>query len=87
MELAKDSSLLFTIDVFNVFNFQAVTRRDQRYTQNSVLPIEGGTPDDLGSLRNADGTPFDPNAKNPNFGKPTAYQPPLNVRLGAKVTY
>jgi hypothetical protein len=87
LKLAKDSTLLLTLDVFNLFNFQAETARDQRYTQDSVLPIVDGTTDDLGQLQNADGTPFNPNDKNPNFGKPISYQPPRSIRLGAKVTF
>lgn len=87
IQLARESTLVITVDSFNIFNFQAPTALDQRYTVASVLPIENGTRDNLGQLRNVDGTAFDPNNKNPNFGKPIAYQPPRTFRIGAKVTF
>ena len=76
-----------TVDAFNLFNFQGVVARDQRYTQASVQPIQGGTAKDLGALTYEDGTPFDPADKNPNYGNPSMYQAPRTVRLGAKVTF
>jgi hypothetical protein len=62
---------------------------DQGYTVQNVLPIPGGTPADLpGNLKNApNGTPFDPGGINPNFKNPSAYQAPLSVRLGARLTF
>jgi hypothetical protein len=85
--IAKDSSFELVMDVFNLFGFQAVTARDQTYTLDSVAPIVGGGPGDLGKLRTASGAPFDPSHKNPNFGNPIAYQPPRQFRFGAKVTF
>ena len=41
--LARENSVLVALDVFNVFNFQAAAARDQRYTLDSVRPINGGT--------------------------------------------
>ncbi|WP_437677616.1 TonB-dependent receptor [Sorangium sp. So ce131] len=87
VQLARDSALLFAVDAFNVFNFQAVTAVDERYTAAQVLPIPGGTKGDLAQLQNADGTPFDAVNKNPNFGHPVAYQAPRTFRLSAKVTF
>ena len=62
---------------------------DSVCTQDNVLPIGSGssTSSDLGSLKNADGSPFDKSHINPNFGKPVAYQPPRSFRFGAKVTF
>jgi hypothetical protein len=88
MKLAQDSALELSVDAFNIFNFQEEIARDQRYTQASVLPIKDGVVADLpAKLRNADGTPFNPQEKNPNFGKPIQYQPPRSFRIGVKVSF
>jgi hypothetical protein len=89
MRLTKDSTVQVSMDVFNLFNFQAETARDQRYTQDNVLPIGTGssTSNDLKSLKNSDGTAFDQTHVNPNFGNPVAYQAPRSFRFGAKVTF
>ncbi|WP_437898327.1 TonB-dependent receptor [Sorangium sp. So ce124] len=87
VQLAKESTLTVTVDSFNIFNFQAATAVDQRYTVASVLPIVNGTKGDLGQLKNVDGSAFNPINKNPNFGKPVAYQAPRTFRIGAKVTF
>jgi hypothetical protein len=57
--LSKESELSVGIDVFNLFNFQAETRRDETYTRAAVLPIvdekgKSGTTKDL-PTRDADG--------------------------------
>jgi Carboxypeptidase regulatory-like domain/TonB dependent receptor len=87
VNLAKESSLGLSVDIFNLFNFQAATSTDQTYTLDTVAPIVNGTVSQLSQLRNADGTKFNPKDVNPNFGNPIAYQPPLQVRFGAKVTF
>jgi hypothetical protein len=93
MKLAKESTAQLSIDAFNLFNFQQETVRDQRYTEDSVLPIADGTVKDLptstsaGKLKNADGSDFDKDHRNPNFGKPLQYQPPRSFRIGVKVTF
>lgn len=93
-KLAKDSELIITMDVFNLFNFQQITETDQRYTFALVNPCEGGTVDDLRPsgggatcVTTLDGEPLKPEAVNPNFGKPTKYQPPRQLRFGARVTF
>jgi outer membrane receptor protein involved in Fe transport len=48
--VSKDSVVSFTLDVFNLFNFQGVDAVDQTYTVLNVAPIEGGTPADLENL-------------------------------------
>jgi outer membrane receptor protein involved in Fe transport len=85
--LGKQSSVLATVDVFNVFNFQAAVARDQRFTLDSVRPIDGGTTADLARLRTSDGAPFDPGHENPSFGAPIAYQPPRTFRFGITTTF
>ncbi|WP_437755402.1 TonB-dependent receptor domain-containing protein [Sorangium sp. So ce1389] len=93
--LASKSTVTAFVDIFNLLNFQAVTRRDESYTDTSVLPLQpepgGGelTEDDLPRLKNADETlsDFDPNNRNPNFRDPLGYQEPRQVRLGMKVVF
>ncbi len=99
VRFTKDVNLTLTMDIFNLFNFQAATAMDQTYTNSDVLPIlpdaSGNPPttkdlptkDSPGRLRNADGTPFDPRAVNPNFGKPTGYQSPRQFRFGMKLSF
>ncbi|MDJ0764130.1 MAG: TonB-dependent receptor [Myxococcota bacterium] len=96
LKLDETYSLEIIGDVFNIFNFQEVTNRDQIYTENYPVPIEGGTVDDLDDLMMLDydenGNPiereFDEDIDyNQNFGNPTAYQAPLTVRLGLRLTF
>ena len=96
IKLSKASTASITMDVFNIFNFQAATSRDQRYTNVAVQPIvnSNGTPatpadvNDTTKFKHTDGTPFDPAAeRNLNFGNPTQYQDPRQFRFGAKVTF
>jgi hypothetical protein len=85
LPLDQSSSLAFTIDVFNLFNFQSAAARDERFTASDVRAVQGGSARDL---TNADGSAFDPaSQKNPNFGKPTAYQPPRIFRFGVRGTF
>jgi hypothetical protein len=86
----KDKSVQATIDIFNIFNFQAVTTKDNRYTASDVLPVVGGSVNPDGSitgLKHTDGTDFNPSEKNPNFGRPTAYQAPRVFRFGLRTTF
>ena len=85
--LARESSALVSLDVFNVFNFQAAVARDQRFTLDGVRPIQGGTVADLDRLQTSDGLPFDARHKNPSFGDPIAYQPPRAFRFGITTTF
>jgi len=88
INLGKDMDLTFTIDAYNLFNFQAGIARDSTYTRGEVLPIPGGKgTNDLGRLTNSDGSMFDPKDVNPNFGKITAYQAPRLVRFGLRFNY
>ncbi|MCK6591285.1 MAG: TonB-dependent receptor, partial [Polyangiaceae bacterium] len=89
-KLSKDSDAQVYMDIFNLFNFQGVVARDQRYTQDSVLPIPGGATGDLETdkFKYENGEPFDPSvSKNANFGNPTGYQAPRQFRIGARVTF
>lgn len=89
-DLAKDSQLTLSMDVFNLFNFQEVTQIDQRYTNEDVAePCIDGSKSDLPScIQLASGEAFDDRLhKNPNFGNPTIYQTPRTFRFGARVTF
>jgi len=78
-------SLTITAEVFNLFNFQAVTSRSERYTNADVNPIPGGTKEDLDALVDIEGTNLiEGDLVNPNFGNPTSYQRPRTFRFGIR---
>ncbi len=88
-----------TADVFNLFNFQAVTGRGQSYTLRSVDPITGSAANNpyLGNKKNIDPAlirpsdgdprPFGAADKNRSFGAPNEYQDPISIRFGMKTTF
>lgn len=80
----KSKTIEATLDVFNLFNFQGVTARDQRYTISPVQPVTNGG--GVSQLTNADGSAFS-GTVNPNFGNPSAYQPPRIFRFGLRTTF
>jgi hypothetical protein len=100
-QIDKDKSVQATVDVFNIFNFQAVTQKDQRWTDQDVQPnTSGATPDGNGYIAGIvksgvlpppASTPeeyyLQPGEKNPNFGRPLAYQPPRVFRFGLRTTF
>ena len=43
----KDKTVTVTLDIFNLFNFQAEIQRDNRYTIANVLPVVDGKPADI----------------------------------------
>jgi hypothetical protein len=90
--ISKSNVVSLSLDVFNVFNFQEATRVDQVYTNVAVLPIEGGkangelTPDQI--TKASDGvTKLTEADRNLNYGKPTEYQAPRQIRVGLKYTF
>jgi hypothetical protein len=85
----KERMVEVSLDVFNLFNFQAEVSRDQTYTASDVLPIENGTTADLpGKIRHASSAaPFLPGEVNPSFGRPAAYQPPRYFKFGLRTTF
>ncbi|WP_223646515.1 TonB-dependent receptor [Corallococcus sp. EGB] len=98
--LVKDSVLTVSLDVFNLFNFQQYTDVDQTFTTTRVFAIEqGGKPEDLTAcltdnnpkckvISTGTGNPRIGEADiNPNFKRPTAYQAPRSIRLGAKISF
>jgi hypothetical protein len=94
--LAKDSKLVFTMDVFNILGLQEIAGTDQNYTFSSVLPVIDGKPSDVcapnsgctqTAARHPDGSPLSAAEVNPNFGQPTSYQAPRQFRFGVRATF
>ncbi|QSQ19739.1 TonB-dependent receptor [Pyxidicoccus parkwayensis] len=95
--VSKDSVVSFTLDVFNLFNFQGVDQVDQTYTTLNVAPLANGTPSQIqnpaGVLQWQEGSereePFGTvdGDINKNFKNPTRYQPPRQVRFGVRYTF
>ncbi|GAC1595457.1 MAG: hypothetical protein NVS4B10_03880 [Myxococcales bacterium] len=83
-KLSSDYNLGVSVDVFNVTNQQAVQSVDENYTLNSIKPIVNGTTADLAYLKTTTGQPV---IVNPTFNTPTAYQLPLSLRVGAKLSF
>ena len=81
----KNKSLTFTVDVFNLFNFQAANAVDENYTQTYAVGKPGG------NLRNArtqsDGRALYAGDVNPNFKNPKTYQAPRSFRFGIRGTF
>jgi hypothetical protein len=83
-QLSQLFALEASWDVFNVANQQAVTGVDMEYTTSSVRPIPNGSAGDLASLKTVSGNvPI----LNPNYGRPTAYQIPLSMRFGVRLSF
>jgi hypothetical protein len=71
-------------DIFNLFNEQEVVAVDEQYTASNVNPILNGTVADLINLKQVNGNqPL----LNPNYGHPTAYQQPLSMRFGVRLSF
>lgn len=93
---SKDRSLQFALDIFNLFNFQAVTKTSERYTTRDVLPITGSAANspfvngDKKTIRpeiimpSDGGAAFQNSDKNLPFGAPIAYQDPFTLRFSVK---
>jgi hypothetical protein len=83
------------MDIFNIFNVQGVTGRDQTFTTVDAAPIvnkDGSAPtvadlNDPKKFTAPDGTPIKASERNPNFGNPTSYQDPRQFRFGASVSF
>jgi hypothetical protein len=90
INVGRGSTVTLGVDVTNLFNFQEVVAIDDVYTTSSVLPIAGGSRDDLPSgVRAADGSSdFDAEAEvNPNFGRPVAFQAPRTIQFTARIDF
>jgi hypothetical protein len=67
-----------------VLNQAAVIAVDNEYTTSAVRPIANGTAADLVNLKTLSGGPP---ILNPNYGRPTAYQAPLSMRFGVRLSF
>ncbi|WNG49913.1 TonB-dependent receptor [Archangium minus] len=89
--VTKTSTVSFTLDVFNLFNFQTATLVDENYTYKAVLPVVDGTTSDVPGkavVVTDDGErPMTQDDVNPNFKKATQYQSPRQVRFGIRYTF
>lgn len=72
-----------SIEVINLFDLRQVTNVDDQYTTSFVAPIKDGQPEDLRHLRAVNGNVV----PNSNYGQPTAYQEPLYLRIGGRLTF
>jgi hypothetical protein len=82
--LSKLATLELSVELFNVLNRRTPLRLDDNYTYDMAAAIVNGTPADLPYAKNYGGAPV---TVNPNFGRPTAYQPPFHGRLGLRISY
>jgi hypothetical protein len=83
-QLSKLFGLEAYWDVFNVANEQTATDVDDNYTFSVVNPIQNGSVADLVNLKTTSGTQPTINA---NYGQPTAYQSPLSMRFGIRLSF
>jgi hypothetical protein len=90
--LNRDTSVLVTVDIFNLLNLQETTSVNTQYTaQTATASKTGGTLRDV--LVNTTGTttgPFRPllaTDKDPNFLLPSGYQSPRIFRFGIRGTF
>jgi hypothetical protein len=87
-KFSKNNTMVFTMDIFNLFNFQEITGVDENYTYSSVVPITDGKPSDLKTkLTHPDGSPLEDSEVNPNYGHASSYQSPRQFRFGVKATF
>jgi hypothetical protein len=72
------------MDVINMLNQREVINIDDEYTFSSVDPIKNGKPEDLARLRTVDGSKL---VLNSNYAQPTAFQAPIYLRFGARLSF
>jgi len=77
-KITRTETLTVAMEVFNLVNSQQVTRVNERYTSDTVLPVQNGTREDLANL---------PVTPDPDHGTPRAYQSPRSFRFGARITF
>jgi hypothetical protein len=86
--LEKGRSLMLTVDVFNVLNFQAATQVDESYTTGNFQAARtGGALSEAFSQGEGHRALMDSDL-NKNFNKnPTRYQPPRTFRFGLRGSF
>jgi hypothetical protein len=84
--LPGGQTMIFTIDAFNLLNFQARTGVDESYTLTSAQN-DPGAPLDKAYTQASPHRPLEKADLNPNFLNPTKYQPPRAFRFGLRATF
>ena len=82
--MGKSTLLGLYLDVINLANQREVLNVDDIYTSSTVGSILNGQAKDLAHLKTPDGTEA---IYNSNYGQPTAFQAPLYLRTGARLTF
>jgi hypothetical protein len=88
LQFGNKRALSLGVQVNNILNAQSTLRVDQDYTKDVANPASGGT--NLSEVQCYDASTYAALAscaRNPNFGNPTAYQAPFNVRFEAKFSF
>ncbi|MFM2153717.1 MAG: Oar protein [Pseudomonadota bacterium] len=83
-KLTPASVLTVGFDLYNAFNRQVATSIDERYSDDSILPIANGTKKSLADAKTVEG---DKVTVNPNFGQATSYSAPLAGRILVRLTF
>lgn len=83
-QLTRAVRLSMYADVVNLFNQREVLNVDDEYTFTNVNPIVHGTTRELRHLKSSDGSQL---VVNSNYGQPTAFQQPLFLRFGARLSF
>ncbi len=82
--LGAQAKVSVYMDIINLLNQREVVNIDDEYTFSTVDPIKAGKPEDLKKLRTNDGSPL---VLNSNYAQPTAFQAPLTLRFGARLSF
>lgn len=72
------------VDVINLFNQREVINVDDNYTYSAVKPLVDDDARKQFKVETVDGSPL---IVNSNYGQPTAFQAPLYLRVGARLTF
>ena len=83
----RDVSVSASIDIFNLFNFQAAETLNQNYTFNSGLGQQNGTLAQARIFSGGQGRQINSSDVNPNFLLPLMYQQPRYFRFGIRGTF
>jgi hypothetical protein len=87
LALEKGRSIMLTVDIFNVLNFQTETQVDESYTTGTFQAKRtGGTLAEAFS-QGGDHRPLMDSDLNRNFKNPTRYQPPRTFRFGLRGSF
>lgn len=93
-DIGNGYSVALSLDVFNLLDSQTPIAVDQTYSYQDLVPLASnsqlpGTPctrqaDLMSCIVTGNEAPLQ---ANPRWGKPTAYQLPLSMRLGARLSF